>query len=461
MAQMLILVLYLPWFAALSTRLSMDSSYWQGEFKYGEAFRHIAVSFIGGETILEEQAINWLVPVGLLTIIVLGVLLSAKPVPWRTLLFSVLWLAVPIAAVLLLASVVPKFNARYVMIALPGMLLIWGSGLAQLIFVKKFRAPASLPDRRDAVRPILGVTMAVLLLFMFLFADRNWFVDPAFTKAEWRQLAQYVRSKMYESRTAGAEPDDVVILVSGHAWPVWNYYAPDLPPLRLPDLEVLDVNAVLDFASSAIPLRDSLEQKKDAWLISWQDEIVDPMSIVPLQLNLAGRRQEVDAQFWQLQVRHYTDINADAVLLEPTTISESSVNFGQQVYLLDYTVADNGDLLLFWQLHPEHLTPMPDLYISGHTFTSDGLPFTRLTDRRPASYEYPSFRWLPNQVTLGRIRAEDWAGPGALPGHYRLRMGVYDLNGDLTGSGCDRTARPATWQTDHHGSDLAAADCRT
>ena len=34
------------------------------------------------------------------------------------------------------------------------------------------------------------------------------------------------------------------MLVSGHAWPVWNYYAPDIPLLRLPDLEILDVNAV-------------------------------------------------------------------------------------------------------------------------------------------------------------------------------------------------------------------------
>ena len=429
LANILVLVLYLPWFAALITRLSVDSSYWQGEFKYDEALRHIAISFIGGETMLETQAINWFAPFALLTAVLLAALLLLKPRQWRTVLYSLLWLAVPVAAVLMLASIVPKFNARYVMIALPGLLLIWGAGLERFLR-PTHSATAQSSSLEYVLRPTIGAVLASILLVSFLYADRNWFMDPAFTKAEWRHLAEYVRARM---NTTESGNNDVVVLVSGHAWPVWNYYAPDLPPLRLPDLEILDVNAVLDFASSAIPLRDGLEGKDSAWLVSWQDEIVDPMSIVPLQLNLAGREQVVDGQFWQLQLRHYADMDAGAVLLEPTTISESSVNFGNQVYLLDYTVADNGDLLLFWQLHPDHPNPMPDLHIAGHTFTSDGLPFTRLNDRRLSSYEYPSFRWRKDQVTLGRIPAEDWAGPGALPGSYRIRMGVYELNGDLNG----------------------------
>ncbi len=48
--------------------------------------------------------------------------------------------------------------------------------------------------------------------------------------------------------------EEQIVLVSGHAWPVWEYYAPDLPVVRLPELEILDVDAVLDFATTQPPL---------------------------------------------------------------------------------------------------------------------------------------------------------------------------------------------------------------
>ena len=41
----------------------------------------------------------------------------------RAILYALLWLCLPIIAVLLLAAITPKFNARYVMLALPALLL--------------------------------------------------------------------------------------------------------------------------------------------------------------------------------------------------------------------------------------------------------------------------------------------------------------------------------------------------
>lgn len=431
-ANLIVFLLYVPWISTLITRLTIDTSYWEGALKLGEALRHIGISFIGGETILEEQATLLLAPYAIATAALIPPLVWRNPRQIRTALYAVLWLTVPIAGVLLLASLVPKFNARYVMIALPGLILLWAAGLAELSafsdwnLLRGFRSPSA------AIRSAFAITLTTVLFAGFVFADHNWFTDPAFTKAEWRELAQFVRTEL-ENRGDEEAEDSQIILVSGHAWPVWNYYAPDLPPLRLPDLEILNVNAVLDFASSAIPLRDALTNKSNAWLIEWQGEIVDPMDIVPLQLNLAGREDEIESKFWQLQLRHFSGIDENAVLVEPTTISDRSINFGNLIYLLDYTLAENGDLLLFWQVHPEHEGPIPDLHIAGSTTTSDGLSVHRLRDRRPASYEYPAFRWLPDQITLGRVYAEDWAGPGALPGDYKMKLGVYDVDGDLTG----------------------------
>lgn len=157
-------------------------------------------------------------------------------------------LLLPIVAVLALASFTPKFNARYVMVALPGLLLLWSGGLAGLFTRLSLSGPRmqQVACRRKPPRPARpgwfggGGTAAG----RFCPRDRNWFTDPAFTKDQWRELAACA-GEMAEG--------DAVVLVSGHAWPIWRYYAPQIDPVRLPPLEILDVNAVLDLGSGAIP----------------------------------------------------------------------------------------------------------------------------------------------------------------------------------------------------------------
>ncbi len=200
-----------------------------------------------------------------------------------------------------------------------------------------------------------------------------------------------------------------------------------------PDLEILDVNAVLDYGDSAARIHDALVGHDNVWLIQWQADIVDPMNIVPLQLELAGKEEELDVEFWQVRLRHFREVDATKALSAPIALSERSINFGNYINLLDYGVAANGDLLLYWQLHPDHPTPMPDLQIVGETFTEDGLPFSTIRDRRPVGYAYPTGRWQPDEINLGRIPAVEWAGPGALAGPYLVRLSVYDTEGDLAG----------------------------
>ena len=122
---------------------------------------------------------------------------------------------------------------------------------------------------------------------VFLLADRNWFVDPAFTKDDWRGAVAAVRSQL--------QPDEAVVLVSGHALPAWRYYAPDVEPLRLPELDILDVNAVLDLESAAAALDQGLTGKQGAWLVQWQNEVVDPNGVVPYLLEF-GRHPTTGAR---------------------------------------------------------------------------------------------------------------------------------------------------------------------
>jgi hypothetical protein len=429
-ANVVVLLLYIPWITTLLTRFSMDTSYWQGQLKLEEAIRHVAISFTTGETVLEREATRLLLPYGLLTLISTVALLLRRAIQPRTILYAILWLLLPITAILLLASVTPKFNSRYVMISLPGLLLLWSAGLASLIRLRGWDWANILRTPFLRLGSLLAAVVIILLHAGFFYADLNWFTEPAFTKSEWRQLTEYVRWRI---RKDGNSDSTLVALVSGHAWPVWNYYAPDMPAVRFPELEILDVNAVLDYDAVATRLHDAVENHDNVWLIQWQARIVDPMDIVPLQLELAGEEEEMDVEFWQVSLRHFRNVSADRILTRPIVLNDKSVNFGNLVDLVDYEVATNGDLLLYWQLHPQHLTPMPDLQIVGDTFTGDGLPFARISDRRPVGYDYPPLRWHDGQINVGRIPAAEWAGAGAMAGHYRVRLSVYNTAGDLSG----------------------------
>ncbi|MEM7536668.1 MAG: glycosyltransferase family 39 protein [Chloroflexota bacterium] len=433
LSNIVILLLYLPWFAVMFTQLTVDTSYWQGQLKLWDAMRSVAIRFTLGETVLETEAVYRLWSFGVLTL--LSLLLTATsrsqlnnlPSNYRGLRYTLLWVAVPVLTILGLASFVPKFNARYVMIALPGLILLWSMGLATgLRYLMDSFYPHTVPNK--LIRLPIGIVFIALLgvtLDDFRVANVNWFTNEAFTKSQWRELTQYLRHER--------EEDEAILLVSGHAWPVWEYYASDLPTVRLPDLEILDVNSVLDFGNTALPLHEGLAGKTGAWLIRWQHRVVDPMKIVPTQLRLAGVEEPTKRGFWQLNVAHFTDLDVDSLLTDPVHLSESSINFGDQVYLLAYEVASNGDLVLFWQRHPNTSQLDADLHMMGYVYNGDGLLYHDVQDQRPTSYEYPSFRWQSEQVIIGRIPAIEWAGPGALPGTYRFNIGVYDPDQDITG----------------------------
>ncbi|HXF63271.1 MAG TPA: glycosyltransferase family 39 protein, partial [Caldilineaceae bacterium] len=174
LANLAVLLLYLPWFTALINRLAVDASYWEGELKLMEAVRHVAISFTSGETVLEEEATRLLVPFGLLTLLSVIALLMRRSVQPRTILYAFMWLALPVTAVLMLATAAPKFNARYVMIALPGLLLLWSAGLTALIRLRAWDLGEILRSPFVSLPSLLSLILITLLLTGFAYADRNW-----------------------------------------------------------------------------------------------------------------------------------------------------------------------------------------------------------------------------------------------------------------------------------------------
>jgi hypothetical protein len=271
---------------------------------------------------------------------------------------------------------------------------------------------------------LLNRTALLLLILGFSYAVGNWFFNPSFSKDHWRQITQFLRPRIAE--------DEAVILVSGHAWPVWQYYAPDITPVRLPELEILDVDAVLDFPTTGEVLRRAFSAEsglRGAWLVTWQDEVVDPNGITPVQLELSGREKGQSATFHGLGLRRFTGFREHRFVLAPPIDTPADITFGDVVILRGYKVVDNGDLLLFWERLPGATDKLPDLYMALSTTTEDGTAVAAPPERRLAGYTYPFDRWPPGEVVTGYIAARDWLGTAEpTPGNYRFSIRVFDAN---------------------------------
>ena len=432
-----IALLYLPWLPAMLNRYAVDRSYWQGALKINEALRHVAISFTTGapETMLEHDAVRLLPWFGVALVVAAGALVwqgsrGARRQRRRggagvilALVYLSTCLLVPLLAVLLLASRTPKFNPRYLMLVSPAYLLILAGGIGALVGGADCAEAAEQQEQRSraaarrarithhASRITLALLLSAFLIATSVIGLHNWFTDPAFTKAQWRELAAAVRAQI--------APDEAVLLVSGHASPAWDYYAPDIPRTRLPEIDILDVDAVLGFDAGA-QLGQALAGKAGAWLVSWQDAVVDPAGFVPHFLDRAGAEQPVAQEFWHLGLRHWR-LRPDATFpAEASPAHVQSANFDHKLALLGWDDPRENQLTVYWRVLN---TLTQDYRVSVILEDAQGREVGRW-DGRPASYDYPTTRWQPGQEIFGRYPLPLPADAPA--GDYTVTLAVYD-----------------------------------
>ena len=411
------LVLYLPWMPYLFTRYGADASYWPGKLKIHEVLVDIALSFTGGESVSESVGIALALGSGLVFLVCLVALVSDAaraaqpvqgmfgflPVSYLPLLFLLLYLLLPPALILAVSYNSPKFNARYVMISHPALLLMLAGGLA------------ALWQRRsgylgNVLRGALSALALLLLLSVSAYANYNTYADPTFSRADFRSAARYVRQHL--------GPGETIILTSGHMFPVWDYYAPGLERHLLPDSPTLDTNLTLDY-SIAQDLNQWLAGKEGVWVVLWQDEVVDPTGYLTTMLAEVGDEQVIDQSFPEVELRHYR-LPDDAFLPEAPTIAHPArFDFGGRLRLLGYTQSDDQHVVLFW----EALYPLDEDYRVSIVLRDTAGQAWGQWDGRPAAYLYPTDRWRVGQVVFGRYELVPI--PGTPPGDYGLEVGVY------------------------------------
>ena len=408
---------YLPWLPHMIGRFGQDQSYWEGALKVDEALRKLLISFSVGESVLEP--IGWPLAVGFLALLGLCVaaLLLSQRCPGVSgssrqgachlpVLFLALYLLLPVAGVLLLAIWIPKLDPRYFMLASPPYLLLFAGGIDALL-----QAGRSAPHVLGRMLRLgLAGAMMGFMFGSFIYADRNIYTDPAFTKADFRGVTDYLR--------AHRAPDEMVILVSGHMFPVFDYYMPDAEPIRLPADRTLSTEHVLGY-DMADELNAKLAGKSGVWVVRWQDEVVDPNGMLEMLLDSAGERVIVDGAFWHVGLAHYR-LPADVRFSTgPQIDHRGEANFGNLIRLLGWSGPEPDSFVLYWQV----VQQIPDdLMMSLRLVDDQGLTWGKV-DRRPAAYLYPTTRWKPGEVVFGR--GDLPAGAGTPPGEYWLEVRVY------------------------------------
>jgi mannosyltransferase len=425
-----IIAAYLPWLPNLLSRYGADVSYVPGQLKLHQALVDIAVFFTGGESISESTGLALAAGLALILLLSLLALLSHKPFPSQStnsqstnsqstnsqstnspltpapphpLPFLLLYLLLPPALILALSYNSPKFNARYVMVAHPALLLLLAGGLE------------ALWQRRSGIlgNVLRGALAGLALLFLLgvsAYADRNIYVAPDFARADFRGVAHYIQKHI--------QPDETIILCSGHIFPIFDYYAPGVERHLLPDSPTLDTTRTLEYGIAA-ELNAWLAGRRGVWLVLWQDDVVDPVGYLTTMLAGVGEEQPVDRTFSQITVSHYRLPPAATFSDQPHIDHPTDFNFGNRLRLLGYSQTGAREATLFW----EALQPLDQDYRVSLVLRDPAGQGWGRWDGRPATYLYPTNYWRAGQIVFGRYDLTPV--PGAPPGDYGLEVGVY------------------------------------
>jgi hypothetical protein len=373
-ANAVILAGYAAWLPAMLRRLQADSSYWSGTLKPVEALWDVIIHTTTGATAVmrEDQARIAVLILAMAVLLWLAALRRYPAAPHTGLLLA-LWALLPTVLILTLAYRVPKFNPRYVLIIWPAWALFVGAGLAALCR-NPFRFPSAL--NRSAFVATLGIILGV-----HAFGLINGFTHPAFAKTDWRDAIAY----MYTHR----QPDEAVLLVSGHAYPVFDAYVPatlGVTRYRLPEIEILDVRQVLGWEETAHRLNHDLAGWGGVWLFLWQDNVVDPAGVVTTLLDRYATPLPTPT-FPYIGLRHYRLQPHRPFPTQPPVAQPGTV-FADRLRLVGAELTAEV-LWLYWQaLRPD----LPDLQVALTWRDLTG-QVVRQEIVRPVGYDFPTTRW--------------------------------------------------------------------
>jgi len=432
--QLAVLLAYLPWSGFVLQRYGTDVSYWKGTLRVTEVLRKTLITFSTGHSVLE--AIAKPLALGYLIILVAGVAIlilrilrgwrtegeqacGVAPLverwPWLTLSSLLLYLGLPCLLLLIVSYQRAKFHPRYLMLASPAFFLLISAGIASLFAM----ARRSAGWRRTGALALASLFLSFVALSS-LYAVFNAYFDINFLKDDFRSVATFIEEHKGDN--------EVVILTSGHFFPVFTYYYDQEDWYPIPDEPTLSAERVLNYGL-ADELNRMLPGKEGVWVVLWQQEVVDPVGFLTTMLDQEGTLVPYEGGFWGLKLLHYalpSDLHFSS---EPQVQHPSIINFDDQVQLLGYTVpqgkatTDELEVVLYWQAVQE----LGEDYKVSLRLSDDRGHEWGGYDGRPTSLLYPTFRWHAGEKLFGKVLVVPQAATP--PGEYQLHVSLYsDVN---------------------------------
>ncbi|MFN8474260.1 MAG: glycosyltransferase family 39 protein [Anaerolineae bacterium] len=398
-AAVLAAVLWLPWLPGAlmqAQRLAQNPDYPAANLNPVEVVGRILDALLGvGQT--------WMLgALGLVALAGAAALIFSQ---WRRerslaerLLLVTLAAAIPILLTGVAAALMPKFAARYAIVAMPVLFVAVPADL----FAALWR-----PTR--ALRMVYVALIALPLIYM---GAQAWGTTqaPAAAQEDARRAAQYLTERSRE---------DYVIVLLEDAPYAFDYYYRGTSP-------VTGIHVEYNFQEGADKLNELLAKHPSrVWLALWHHEFADPTGMVIAELQ---RRSETPPMVRD-NISGYTLMRFDLkdwspVTAIPTPQEPIGVTFGDRLRLVGADSLDNGPGGLRWIFYWEALQPLGgDLSVAVQLVDANGK--VALTRNQPPSAPWLATAAFPVGVPLRGLTQLEFPKNFA-PGEYDVRVLVWD-----------------------------------
>ena len=409
-AQLLILALFIPWFAFAAGCMSSWSVAEPVDYPFVLQLQATLLT-LGISTNLDTV---WPLVVGLTLLLAAGVVaLARRPSARPGVALLLLVLALPSLVIFALALprglfYNPRVEARYFLPFAPPVYLLFAWGLLALA----------------RWRRLVGVAALAVVLAAFAWSLPQHYAD--------RYLRDDLQG-MVQALRAYARPTDRVVLVSGDRYPIFLYYYERLMPADRPAVDQVPRNA-LKLAPDNVDreLRRVTRDQDRVWLAWVNGPLQDPQELAPAWLR-QQYKTSLSYGFAHNSLTLFTPDGAPPPLEQgPTSSLVGSYSSDQplvQGYDLpahEYGPGDTLRLGLYWG------GPASEgvVYLVPQASTGDGVP-TRVS--RPIGLPDRSGRVPPARVQV-ELPIIPWLAPGSyqfelVAGEGRMSFGRFTVRG--------------------------------
>ena len=316
----------------------------------------------------------------------------------RGLILTLTLIFVPLLAIYLASFYRPMFDEKLTIFLLPVYLVILSVGIAEL--ARRWRW--------------VGWAVGLTTILIMSFANYQYYANETFAKSPaWREMVDYVNSR--------AQSGD--LLIYNLPEPSILYYNDD----KLPT-ELIPNSGGLSAEEIDAHLEQAIEGHTRVWLVPlirpWWDADGDVLTW------LDRHADRVDQRFFQ-------GVHVNLYLTPPAWQSEMTpqpVTFDHGIRLRGFRLSGGDDVALnpmlsagdtlhvslYWQADAPTDVPYT---IFTHLVGPDGQLYGQW-DNPPVWGTYPTTDWLPGESVVDRYEIP--VKPDAPPGNYRLLVGAYD-----------------------------------